>query len=208
VIGPHGKSVERRGVGSRDQVGRPGEQVAESGPEPAEDCCRGWKSQGYRATQYWGHRKDSHESSPSTSHSSFCVSRGRLKEFFYKVGREICSQRRGKQFFKGRQPETMLTNILSRSMGDGRKSFGLDIAFIYYSYTQLVSTNNYNSFTELRTPNITGPMAHITSCFHSLTSGWLFSSQPPIQNWLGRPSCLPYNSSARPSRTTSFILLC
>jgi hypothetical protein len=36
---------------------------------------------------------------------------------------------------------------------------------------------------------------------------WLFSSQTPIQDWLGCPSCLPYNSSTRPAQTTPFILI-
>jgi hypothetical protein len=40
---------EERGRVCRDQVGRLGEQVAESGPEQVEESCRGWgKSQGYR----------------------------------------------------------------------------------------------------------------------------------------------------------------
>jgi hypothetical protein len=59
--GPHGKSTERRGVGSVEIGGKlterrgvgsieMGEQVAESGPEPVQDCCReGEESQGYQA---------------------------------------------------------------------------------------------------------------------------------------------------------------
>jgi hypothetical protein len=103
---------------------------------------------------------------------------------------------------------------LPRSVVDYRGHFGLDIWFICYSYTQLVSTSNYNGLTELHTANIAVPTAHTTSCFHSLTfkwflnCDWLFSSQTPVHNWLCRPSCLPYNSRARPARATPFILIC
>jgi hypothetical protein len=38
--GSHWKSIETRWVESRDQVGRPGEQVTESVPEPVEERCR------------------------------------------------------------------------------------------------------------------------------------------------------------------------
>jgi hypothetical protein len=42
---------EERSRVCRDQVGRPGVQVAESGPEQVDESCRGWgKSQGYRAS--------------------------------------------------------------------------------------------------------------------------------------------------------------
>jgi hypothetical protein len=36
----------------------------------------------------------------------------------------------------------------------------------------------------------------------------VLSSQPPVQNWYGRSSFLPYNSSELPAETTPFILLC
>jgi hypothetical protein len=50
------------------------------------------------------------------------------------------------------------------------------------------------------------------SCFNSGDSSAIrsqvLSSQTPVQNSLGCLSCLPYNSSVRPSQTTAFILVC
>jgi hypothetical protein len=37
---------------------------------------------------------------------------------------------------------------------------------------------------------------------------WFFYSQTPLQNCLVCPNCLPYNSSARPAKTTLFSLIC
>jgi hypothetical protein len=42
----------------------------------------------------------------------------------------------------------------------------------------------------------------------SASHSQVLSSQTPVQNPLGCPSCIPYNSSARPSQTTAFILVC
>jgi hypothetical protein len=41
-----------------------------------------------------------------------------------------------------------------------------------------------------------------------LTSNWLSSSVTAREHWLGCPSCLPYNFSARPTQKTPFILVC
>jgi hypothetical protein len=49
--------------------------------------------------------------------------------------------------------------------------------------------------------------AHVLS-ERRLPSNCLFSSQTPVQNWLGCSSCLPHNSSARTTQTTPFILVC
>jgi hypothetical protein len=40
-----------------------------------------------------------------------------------------------------------------------------------------------------------------------ISSNCPFSSQPPIQNWLSRLSCIPYKSSALSAQITSFILV-
>jgi hypothetical protein len=103
------------------------------------------------------------------------------------------------------------------------QGFGLDIGFIDHLYTRLGTTSNYGAIANLHNSLITAPAKPspaccvFTSCslvtasnsgdFFSfraqvlsecrLPSNWLFSSQPPVQNWLGRPSCLSYNSKAR-----------
>jgi hypothetical protein len=59
----------------------------------------------------------------------------------------------------------MSQNVLSRVRG-----FGLYIGFI--DHLQVISRNNYNSLTELHTPNITVTTAHIKFSQSSLVVSW------------------------------------
>jgi hypothetical protein len=52
-------------------------------------------------------------------------------------------------------------------MSDARRGFGLEIAFIHH--LQVVTTNKYNSLTELHTQNITVTTAHIKSVAVSIS---------------------------------------
>jgi hypothetical protein len=60
-------------------------------------------------------------------------------------------------------------------MGDSRRGFGLDIAFI--DHLLIVTTSNYNSLTGLHTPNITRTTEQTKSSLHSLTFNWLAPRQ-------------------------------
>jgi hypothetical protein len=55
-----------------------------------------------------------------------------------------------------------------------RRGFGLDIEFI--DHLLIVTTSDYNSLTELYTPNITVNTAHIRSSLHILTINWTLTS--------------------------------
>jgi hypothetical protein len=50
--------------------------------------------------------------------------------------------------------------------------FGLVIGFIDHLYTQLVTTNKYNSFTGLHPLKITVTAGHIKSSMSSLVVSW------------------------------------
>jgi hypothetical protein len=116
--------------------------------------------------------------------------------------------------------------ILSRSMCDYSQGFGLVIRFIDHLHRRIVSKRNYSATANLHALQVTtAPVKSFPVCcvFSSLslvtasnsgdssTSGltsFLNGGSLPttvtdpflqtrVQNWLGCPNCLPYNSSAR-----------
>jgi hypothetical protein len=93
-----------------------------------------------------------------------------------------------------------LCSFLQRCIvwSDYRRGFGLDIRFIDNLHTQLVSTNNYNSLTELHTSNITVPTAHIKSCLHRSTFNWLLTvTDPFLQTTVQTASARPAQTATR-----------
>jgi hypothetical protein len=110
--------------------------------------------------------------------------------------------------------EPRLLTTLWASTACYRDSFTFTfIGFTDYLDTQFVSTRIYNGLTELHTPAIIVPTAHIKSCLHSLTFNcpfncdWLFSSDSRTElTWLPQFSSL--YSSARPAQRAPFILVC
>jgi hypothetical protein len=99
-------------------------------------------------------------------------------------------------------------------------NYGWDIGFIDHLYTRLKTTNNYSANVNLHNSQITTAWSKsfpVYCVFTSrslatasnngdssassaqalperrLHSNCLFSSQTPLQNWLGCPNCPPYN---------------
>jgi hypothetical protein len=117
-------------------------------------------------------------------------------------------------------------------MSDCRRGFGLGIGFTDHLYTRFGTTNSYSAIANIQTLQIARAHSKFlpaccvftslclvtssnsgdssASALRSSLNGCslptkLFSSQTPVQNWLGYPSFLLYNSSARPAQTTSFF---
>jgi hypothetical protein len=125
--------------------------------------------------------------------------------------------------------------ILSRICVWLSTGFWIGYWIYWHSYTRLGTTSNYSALADLHTLQITTAHAKpvpgccvFTSHFlvsasssgdfsAQVLSGWrlpsnyLFSSSENRTeltfNWLGCPSCLPYNSLARLAQTTPFILV-
>jgi hypothetical protein len=107
---------------------------------------------------------------------------------------------------------------------NSRPGFGLVIGLIDHLYTHLGTTSNYSAIANLHNSQITTVLAKSFPACSVFTSRSLvtasnsgdssalhaqaLSSQPPVQDWHGCPNFLPYNSSAWPTETPPFILVC